>query len=162
MERDTDRKEQNGKTNLQSRRPLPSRPQGRRPDRDFADLSRGSPWLEQVYRQTPPGRESCVQESLKHEWHKRLYPSLVRGIFVRKVTHEEIFFLLQFDPKADEERQQPRESNKRVGRDGRSQTHEQMTRIDRVTHESIWPPFHKFVPLFQLDISAPIASQRFA
>ncbi len=97
-----------------------------------------------------------IVRSLEHEWQKRLYPSFVGGIFVRKVTQKETFFLLQFDPEANEEKQESHEGDQQAGRNGGSQPHEQMAGVNRMTHESIGPPFHKFVPLFQLDISAPI------
>ena len=55
---------------------------------------------------------------LEHEWQKRLYPSFVGGIFLRKVTQEETFFLLQFDPEANEEKQESHEGDQQAGRNG--------------------------------------------
>ncbi len=100
--------------------------------------------------------------SLEHKWQKRFDPSLIGGILVGKVTQEEIFFLLQLDPEANEEKQESHEGNQQAGRNSGAQPHEQMAGVNGMTHESIRAAFHKFVPLFQLDVSAPIAPKRFA
>lgn len=107
-------------------------------------------------------RRQILAQSLKYEWHKRLYPSFISGVRLWKVRQQKTFFLMQFYPKSNEETQYSGERNKQTGCNGCSKTHQQMAGIDWMTHEAIRTSFHKFVPLFELDISAPILPERLA
>ena len=49
-----------------------------------------------------------------HRESARLDAHLVGGILVRKVTQKEIFFLVQLDPEAEEEKQKPHEGDQQA------------------------------------------------